>query len=89
MATKPRQTLLEILTLEERIDLLEDMFWPLWEELNVRVPSQALRSIRKDLNQITGEIRHFENQFREHMESQKRKKLQKTTDENEAGVTEV
>lgn len=71
----PWVPLRDILTPEERMDLLEA--W--WEEIRYFTPSYVLAEIRKDLNSITGEIRHFEQQFTDHIAPDKRKKLQKQT----------
>lgn len=89
MATKPRLMLRELLRDNERLDMIEKLIFPLLEDIKTLVPIRALGSIRHDLTQITGEIRHFENQFREHMAPQKRRKFQKSTSEKDKGVTPV
>lgn len=81
----PWRSLREILTPDERIDMLEEKI----ASFKQLVPSYVLAEIRRDLNNTQGMLAHFQEQFNKHMEPQKRKKLQKATDEKEEGVTVV
>lgn len=75
----------DILTEQEQIDMLRREL----AKLKEIAPSYVLADIRKDLNNAIGEMRHFKGQFNEHITPQKKKKLQKPTEEKEEGVTQV
>ncbi len=67
----PAVELSEILTPEERIDMLEEEL----DQVKLMAPSYVLADIRKDLNSLTGEFRHFENIFNEHTAPLKKKRI--------------
>ena len=81
----PPIPLSEILTPHERIDMLQVEL----DKAKRQAPSYVLADIRKDLNQVQGMLLHFQKQFNEHLAPQKRKKLEKPTNEGEEGVVEV
>lgn len=63
----------EIMTPDERIDLLEEEM----ARIRTIVPSYVLASLRQDLEQVKGELRHFAGIFNEAMEKQKKKRIKR------------
>lgn len=63
----------DILTHEERLCILEEAF----EDLRMNIPSRAFRELRKDMNQLKGQIQHHENKLNEHIDQPKKEKKKK------------
>ena len=81
----PHVPLRDILTEQEQIDILQEKL----AKAETFIPSFVLADIRKDLNALQGRLLYFEDQLNRYMAPQKRKKLQKSTDGKEQGVTPV
>ena len=65
----------DILTLEERICILEEVF----PSRRVNIPSRAFRSLRNDMNQLKGQMLHLEGKLNEHIDIPKKQLKKKGT----------
>lgn len=60
----------DIITHEERLCILEEAF----EDLRMNIPSRAFRELRKDMNNLQGQMIHLENKLNEHIDIPKKMK---------------
>lgn len=77
----------EILTLEERIDELETRL-AIYEDMVVSVvPSKVLAQIRKEFNQLKGQLIGLTNKYNDHIDKSKKRK--KPTARTKKGAVDV
>jgi len=62
----------DILTLGERICILEDEFMNVLSNLSLNIPSNALSALRKSMDQLKGQMLHLEGKLNEHIDIPKK-----------------
>lgn len=70
----PPKPLSEILTVEERLDKLEKVF----EDIEMRVPFRAMTSLRRNMDNLKGQMIHTENKLNDHLDEPKKKARKRT-----------
>lgn len=73
------QPLAIILTTEERISRLEAMMDDLKDTLNLKVPAQSLRDMRKDIDNTHGMLLHHQEELHKHIDASRPKKKEPKT----------